>query len=104
MNREQFEEKKGEEDLDAIQASYFDCNALDRLGDQEAAGQEQANDPSEELKMDKNLGLFEMINAGDFATVSANPEPASNNAAGQNDAQSFNFDAYNGNQNQAAPG
>jgi hypothetical protein len=54
--------------------------------------------------MDKNLGLFEMINVGDFATVSANPEPASNGAAGQNDAQSFNFDAYNGNQNQAAPG
>ena len=23
--------------------------------------------------MDKDLGLFEMINAGDFATVSSNP-------------------------------
>jgi hypothetical protein len=27
-------------------------------------------DPNEELKMDKDLGLFEMINAGEFSTVS----------------------------------
>jgi len=26
--------------------------------------------------MDKDLGLFEMINAGDFSTVSANPGAA----------------------------
>ena len=32
MNREQFEEQKGE-DLDAIQNVYFDCNALDRIAD-----------------------------------------------------------------------
>jgi hypothetical protein len=29
------------------------------------------SDPNEELKMDRDLGLFEMINAGDFSTVTA---------------------------------
>ena len=76
MNREQFEEeKKGAEDLDAIQSMYFDCNALDRIAEQEHATA-QAADPEEELKMDKDLGLFEMINAGDFSTVSGNPAAA----------------------------
>ncbi len=40
--------------------------------------------------MDKDLGLFEMINAGDFATVSANPGAA---ASGQNNGQTFDFNA-----------
>ena len=31
MNREQFEEEKKGEDLEAIQNVYFDCNALDRI-------------------------------------------------------------------------
>ena len=79
MNREQFEERKGE-DLDAIANQYFDCNALDRIPESEAAanaGTESVADPTEELKMDKDLGLFEMINAGDFSTVSAaNPGAA----------------------------
>lgn len=47
--------------------------------------------------MDKDLGLFEMINAGDFATVSANPAAASD--ANQNNGQTFDFNA---NSNQAA--
>lgn len=70
MNKEQFEEKKGE-DLDAITDVYFDCNALDRI-DQTANATSVVlvEDPTEELKMDKDLGLFEMINQGDFATVS----------------------------------
>lgn len=53
---------------------YFDCNALDRLNENDAvpaATEVVNNDPAEELKMDKDLGLFEMINAGDFATVTA---------------------------------
>jgi len=74
MNREQFEEKKGE-DLDAITDMYFDCNALDRI-DNNAPAVENVIVASEELKMDKDLGLFEMINAGDFATVSNNPGAA----------------------------
>lgn len=66
MNREQFEEKKGE-DLDAIQNVYFDCNALDRIAESESAVPNAAPvEANEELKMDKDLGLFEMINAGDF--------------------------------------
>ena len=71
MNREQFEEEKKGEDLDAIQNVYFDCNALDRIADNDA-GASAASDsnPNEELKMDKDLGLFEMISAGDFSTVS----------------------------------
>jgi|Transcript_28307 uncharacterized protein with von Willebrand factor type A (vWA) domain len=77
MNKNQFEEQKGGEDLDAIQNAYFDCNALDRLNENATAAQQDvAVDPSEELKMDKDLGLFEMINAGDFSTVSANPGAA----------------------------
>lgn len=72
MNREQFEqeEKKGE-DLEAIADMYFDCNALDRIDENANAPAADAmvNDPAEEIKMDKDLGLFEMINAGDFATV-----------------------------------
>ena len=71
MNREQFEEEKKGEDLDAIQNVYFDCNALDRIAENDA-GASAASDsnPNEELKMDKDLGLFEMISAGDFSTVS----------------------------------
>lgn len=100
MNREQFEEEKKGEDLDAIQNVYFDCNALDRLDEQASAASVPASvaDPNEELKMDKDLGLFEMINAGDFSTVSANPGAAATaSAAGQNnESNTFNFDAYNG--------
>lgn len=36
MNREQFEEQKGEQD-EAIQDVYFDCNALDRINEQAPA-------------------------------------------------------------------
>lgn len=68
MNREQFEEQKQGEDFEAIQQDYFDCNALDRLTEvQQASATAEAG---EELKMDKDLGLFEMINAGDFQTMS----------------------------------
>ena len=73
MNREQFEEKKGE-DFEAITDMYFDCNALDRL--ENNAPVAEAVDAADELVMDKDLGLFEMINAGDFATVSNNPVAA----------------------------
>jgi len=47
--------------------------------------------------MDKDLGLFEMINAGDFSTVSANPGAAAaaqDNGATSGGAQAFDFDAY----------
>lgn len=44
---------------------YFDCNALDRIAESEVVQPADAA-PEEELKMDKDLGLFEMINAGDF--------------------------------------
>ena len=37
MKKDQFEEAKGEEDLDAIQNVYFDCNALDRLNENPVA-------------------------------------------------------------------
>lgn len=76
MNREQFEEEhKGPED-EAISNVYFDCNALDRLNDQ-APAQQPATDLGGELKMDKDLGLFDMIQAGDFSTMGGNrPAPA----------------------------
>lgn len=52
---------------------YFDCNALDRIDENATVSAPASNDveeeKQEELKMDKDLGLFEMINAGDFATV-----------------------------------
>jgi len=54
---------------------YFDCNALDRL-ENIAPPVENVINEAEELNMDKDLGLFEMINAGDFATVSNNPGAA----------------------------
>ena len=77
MNREQFEEEKKGEDLDAIQNVYFDCNALDRIADNDAgAAAASDSNPNEELKMDKDLGLFEMISAGDFSTVSGQPAAA----------------------------
>lgn len=72
MNREQFEEQKGE-DLDKIENMYFDCNALDRINESEAA--QTQSDPNEELKMDKDLGLFEMISASDFSTVTGQQKP-----------------------------
>ena len=97
MNREQFEEKKGE-DLEAITNVYFDCNALDRI-DQTANSTSvvSVSDPNEELKMDKDLGLFEMINQGDFATVSGDPSAAEGRSAARAtnsvDNSAFNFDA-----------
>ena len=51
---------------------YFDCNALDRMDENATVPASTSNaeeEKNEELKMDKDLGLFEMINAGDFATV-----------------------------------
>lgn len=51
---------------------YFDCNALDRMDENATVPASNSNaeeEKHEELKMDKDLGLFEMINAGDFATV-----------------------------------
>ena len=49
---------------------YFDCNALDRMDENATVPSSSAEEEKgEELKMDKDLGLFEMINAGDFATV-----------------------------------
>ena len=65
----QHEEVKEGEDPDAITDMYFDCNALDRMTEAEPAQAPQQDAPGEELKMDKDLGLFEMINAGDFSTV-----------------------------------
>jgi len=62
------EESKAEEVEDAITDMYFDCNALDRMTEAEPS-QAPPIAPEEELKMDKDLGLFEMINAGDFSTV-----------------------------------
>ena len=96
MERGRLEEAKNE-DLDAIQNVYFDCNALDRLAEHETASA-AVNDPSEELKMDKNLGLFEMINAGDFSTVggaAAQNEGAAASSGASNGAATFDFDAYN---------
>lgn len=108
MNREQFEERKGE-DLDAIQNVYFDCNALDRMTETESVAPVQdSSDPNEELKMDKDLGLFEMINAGDFATVTNNSAAAASVQAvtGGAQADTFNFDSLmshpSGNEGQAS--
>ena len=45
--------------------------------------------------MDKDLGLFEMINAGDFSTVSANPGAAAAEQPGAAaSGGNFDFDAY----------
>jgi len=56
--------------------------------------------------MDRDLGLFELINQGDFATVSNNEQAAASMASGAaanaGDKRSFNFDAYNDNQAAAA--
>ena len=55
---------------------YFDCNALDRMDENATVPSSASNaeeEKHEELKMDKDLGLFEMINAGDFATVTNYP-------------------------------
>lgn len=62
----------------------------------QAASQASAvsSDPNEELKMDKDLGLFEMINAGDFATVTnQSAAAASTGAAAQ--GETFNFSEAN---------
>ena len=46
--------------------------------------------------MDKDLGLFEMINAGDFQTMSGNPGAAQANAqpANEGNKNTFDFDAH----------
>lgn len=59
MNREQFEERKGGHDDEAITNQYFDCNALDRLMDENAEA--PVEEVPEELKMDGEIDLFQMI-------------------------------------------
>ena len=41
---------------------YFDCNALDRMDNNAPVEEESPSNPNEELKMDRDLGLFELIN------------------------------------------
>ena len=56
--------------------------------------------------MDRDLGLFELINQGDFATVSNSEQAAASMASGAGnnagDKRTFNFDAYNDGQASAA--
>lgn len=54
-----------------------------------------ASDPNEELKMDKDLGLFEMINAGEFATVTNQSAAAASNGAAAAQGETFNFSEAN---------
>ena len=55
MNREQFDENA---DMNAI----FDCNVVENLDDNKGGQLAiMAQDPGEELRMDKDLGLFEFI-------------------------------------------
>lgn len=54
--------------------------------------------PEEELKMDKDLDLFEMINKGDFSTVGGQKGAPSNGTANINQAagskNDFDFDNF----------
>ena len=123
MNKEQFE------NIDDNMNEFFDCKVVDNLDDQkEAPLALMSEDQNEEFKMDKDLGLFEFIQKGDFSTVNGGTgalsaaaaaagdnkqkeQPStfdfdnfdananSNDNAGQNAADFFNFDDGIGNQN-----
>jgi hypothetical protein len=55
MNREQF-------DTNAEMNAIFDCNVVENLDDNKGSQLAiMAQDPGEELRMDKDLGLFEFI-------------------------------------------
>ena len=52
--------------------NIFDCKIVEGLDDKkEGTLAIMAHDPAEDLKMDKDLGLFEFIQKGDFSTVNA---------------------------------
>ena len=106
MNREQFD--KNDEGVN----DFFDCKVVENL-DENANGMLaiMPNDPSEELRMDKDLGLFEFISKGDFSTVNGGnaqlAAAASSAAAAQDDFEeqkvdnkaqpsTFDFDDFDG--------
>ena len=80
-----------EEDQDKIQAEYFDVDIPDvDVGAQSSVDLGPMSvAPEEELKMDKDLDLFEMINKGDFSTVGG-----SKGAAAENKKNDFDFDNF----------
>ena len=75
MNREQYSEKDQE-----MEAFYFDCNVLEKIEgqqDDDYVPQPEEINPAEELKMDKNLDIFEYITNLDIGGESSNqPKPA----------------------------
>ena len=81
MNREQFE--KHDDDMN----EYFDCKIVDNLDEQKDAPLAiLSSDQNDELKMDKDLGLFEFISKGDFSTVNGNAPGMSAAAAAASQA------------------
>lgn len=75
MNRDQFVPKqnikpeKNENNDDGEQAYYFDCELIDKL-------QQDAKYGQQELKADKNVDLFQLINQSDFSSVGGQSQQA----------------------------
>ena len=102
MNKEQFE------NIDDNMNEFFDCKVVDNLDDQkEAPLALMSEDQNEEFKMDKDLGLFEFIQKGDFSTVNGGTGALSAAAAAAGDNQNkqkdqpstFDFDNFDANAN-----
>lgn len=75
MNREQYTDKKDEEG-EGIEKFYFDCNVLEKIeGQQEEQYIPEEVNQAEELKMDKNLDLFEYITNLDIGDGSGAQQP-----------------------------
>ena len=86
MNRGQFEEDKKDENEDDMGA-FFDCKIAEGMDSNEPLAI-MSEDAADELKMDKDLGLFEFIQKGDFSTVTnaAGAEKAAAGSSKANDA------------------
>ena len=100
MNKEQFE------NIDENLNEFFDCKVVDNLDDQKDAPLAlMSEDQNEEFKMDKDLGLFEFIQKGDFSTVNGGTGALSAAAAAAGDNKqkeqpsTFDFDNFDANAN-----
>lgn len=97
MNREQYSEK--DQDMENF---YFDCNVLEKIEgqqDEDYIPPPEERNPAEELKMDKQLDIFEYITnldmGGGSGAQAAQPKPvAPPNAEEKKEAASFDFDNF----------
>jgi len=113
MNKDQFESDKNQKNEDDME-DFFDCKIVENLDENKGnVPAIMASDPADELKMDKDLGLFEFIQKGDFSTVaggsaaaaaSASAAAAASNPGAKAQQSTFDFDNFDASNQEPSKG